>query len=258
MVLKQGIITVETLKHNNMGILKNPMIGIPSGKVGEFIIRHRYGKEVIYSKPKKYKTTKSVPLKNARKTFKIAVELAKVIKRSSVLNDVWRFAKTPGKNSYTKILKANIRLSDPNMLTISNEITPGTGVLNYHSLTLDSFKAAFKPKGLQIEYMILKHPKYKLSDYPVYMETVIFAYNPVSESSKKKYALISAEERIKDVIQSKSIKHLLVNKSIHRNTINEFSDAIIYFAFVTANLPDLPPLWSWTSTCKLAIPTSKD
>ncbi|MEI7484169.1 MAG: hypothetical protein ACOYN6_14515 [Ignavibacteria bacterium] len=240
-----------------MGILKNPMIGIPSGKVGEFIIRHRYGKEVIYSKPKKYKTTKSVPLKNARKTFKIAVELAKVIKRSSVLNDVWKFAKMPGKNSYTKILKANIKMSDPNMLTTSNDITPGMDVLNYRSLALESFKAAFKPKGLQIEYSIYKHPKYKLSDYPLYMETVIFAYNPVNDSAKKKYVLVSAEERIIDIIQSKPVKHLLANKTIQRDTLNEFSDAIIYFAIVTANLPDLPPLWSWTSTCKLGIPVTK-
>lgn len=237
-----------------MGILKNPMIGIPSGKVGEFIIRHRYGKEVIYSRPKKYKTTKSVPLKNARKTFKIAVEFAKVIKSSSALNDVWKFAKAPGKNSYTKILKANIRLSDPNMLTISNIITPDTEVINYRGLALNSFKVAFKPKGLQVEYNIYKHPKYKLIDYPVYLEAVIFAYNPVSKSAKKKYAIISTEERITDIIQSKPVKHLFTNNTIHRNTINEFSDAIIYFAIITANLPDLPPIWTWTSKCKLAIP----
>jgi len=233
------------------------MIGIPSGKVGEFIIRHRYGKEVIYSKPKKYKTTKSIPLKNVRKKFRMTVELAKAIKKSSILNDVWKFANMPGKNSYTKILKLNIKMSNPDMLTISNDITPGTGVLNYHSLSIDSFKAAFNPKGLQIVYSIYNNKQYKLSDYTVYMETMIFAYNPVDESAKKKYALISIEERIKDVIQSKKVKHLLTNKSIQRKTLNGFSDAIIYFAFVTANLPDLPPLWSWTSKDRLEIPVTK-
>ena len=116
----------------------------------------------------------------------MTVELAKAIKKSSILNDVWKFANMPGKNSYTKILKVNIKKSNPDMLTISNDITPGTGVLNYHSLSIDSFKKRLLIlKGLQIVYSIYNNKQYKLSDYAVYMETIIFAYNPVDESAKE-------------------------------------------------------------------------
>ena len=236
-----------------MGILKNPMIGIPSGKVGEFIIRHRYGKEVIYSKPKKYKATKSVPLKNARKKFRITVELAKMIKSSALLNDVWKFAATPGKNSYTKILKANIKMSDPDTLTLSNDITPGMDVINYHGLALDLFKVNLKPKGLQLEYSILKKKSYDLTQYPVYIETIIYAYNPVNESAKKKHVFFAVEERIEKVILGEPVKHLLTNNSIQRNTLNEYRDAFVYFAIITPNLPGSPPIWSWTSSCKVVI-----
>ncbi len=103
---------------------KSSVIGLPSGRIGNVIVRIRNGKPFYYSVPVNFKISKSKESNRARSDFASTVNLAKTANAVPKLKEIWKNADVPGTNSYQKLIKNNAKRVRDGLLTTSNKITP--------------------------------------------------------------------------------------------------------------------------------------
>jgi len=60
-----------------MAIIRKQLLGEVLGTLGDTIFRKRYGKTVIYSRPSKYRVSKSKAAKEGRNSFALSVGFVK-------------------------------------------------------------------------------------------------------------------------------------------------------------------------------------
>ncbi len=123
-----------------MALLKSPVIGVPSGKVGDLIIRNRNGKSFYYKAPVNFKISKSAAAVQGRSNFASTVALALSVNSSPMLKEIWKVAKVPGTNAYQKLIKNNAKLVRSGLLTTSNKITPEGLPLDLNSAAIENSK----------------------------------------------------------------------------------------------------------------------
>ena len=107
-----------------MAFLTKNVFGDISGKVGNTVVRIRYGKEVVYSKPSITNISYSDKAVAGRAKFAHTVKLARLINSNPDLSTIWKSAKIKGTNAYQKIIKHNAGFTTPEGLTINNIISP--------------------------------------------------------------------------------------------------------------------------------------
>ncbi|NPV10419.1 MAG: hypothetical protein HPY57_01325 [Ignavibacteria bacterium] len=107
-----------------MADVNKKIIGTLKGKLGDVVFRERNGKLIAYSKPKKYKKTKSVKLKKERSKFATVVQLANIIKSIPDLYLIWKNSDLPGSNAYQRIIKNNLKLTNGVDLSTNNLLLP--------------------------------------------------------------------------------------------------------------------------------------
>lgn len=236
-----------------MGILKNPMLGIPTGKAGEFIIRTRYGKQVIYSRPKKYKKTKSLALKNVRTSFGMTIKLASTVRKSYLLSLAWKYSDEQGKNIYTKIIKYNTNRSVPGFLTLTNKITADYAPFGFVNIAPHIGKVKFNRLGLIIEYEFKREKQSHIIGHEYYLISVIYAFNKNVEIKKPNFELVLVEHKIKPVIAFKPMSVVLKNESIQMPKLKKFKNAIVYIAFASPYINEKQHLWSSTTAIELEL-----
>lgn len=100
------------------------ILGPVSGKIGNLIHRHRYGKEIVYSKPESYNISYSDKAIAGRAKFANTVRLARLINSNPELSSIWKKAELKGTNSYQKIIKLNSRFTTVEGLSLKNLIIP--------------------------------------------------------------------------------------------------------------------------------------
>ncbi len=130
---------------------KSSVIGIPSGKVGNVIIRIRNGKPFYYSLPANFKASKSKAAVRVRRNFAATVVIAKTANDTPELQEIWKNAKVPGTNSYQRLIKNNVKLVKDGLLTTSNKITP-------EGLPLILNSAAVENKKLNLSFNCPSNP----------------------------------------------------------------------------------------------------
>jgi len=127
-----------------MAIRRINTLGKVSGKIGNTVTRIRYGKEVIYSKPKSVNISYSPKAVAGRTKFSFTVKLACLVNSDPELSAIWKNSKIAGTNAYQKIIKYNSKLTSANGLTTRNIITPRGIDTIRNSLTLDSRQIILK------------------------------------------------------------------------------------------------------------------
>jgi len=128
-----------------MASVRSSVIGIPSGKIGNIIIRIRNGKPFYYSIPENFKMSNSAAAVRGRKNFASSQALAKLANASPKLQEIWKNAKVPGTSPYHRLMKNNGKLVSGGFLTTSNKITP-------EGLPLKLNSAAVENKKLMISF----------------------------------------------------------------------------------------------------------
>lgn len=113
-----------------MAILRKQLLGEVTGTLGDAIFRKRYGKTVVYSRPSKYRISKSKAAKEGRNSFALSVAFAKTVNSISELKQIWYLAKLDGVVAYNRVIKYNKGFIINDSLTTKNIITPpGVGLL---------------------------------------------------------------------------------------------------------------------------------
>ncbi len=120
-----------------MAIIKQSILGPISGKLGEFIIRRRYGKIVVYQKPEQYNISFSNLAVQNRSKFANTVKLASLINSNSQLNSIWKSSKVKGVNTYQKILRCNSKFTSYSGLTDKSILAPNGLPLLNPAITID-------------------------------------------------------------------------------------------------------------------------
>ena len=221
-----------------MAELTKKILGEPKGTVGNLLFKGRYGKTRISALPKKYKKTKSVRLVDNRKKFAERINFAKVINKSPLLKSVWNSANLPGKNSYYKILKGNYPFTSSEYVLSSALITPENISLDVSNISLDenSLSVDFIPSTVFIESF----------NFPLYAVALLYLFNPENISSKHKEVFINIEEEIDsfDFIPNVTNKFTFQTETSSFEVLNEYKNAIVYFAFVSMNTKNKVPVWT--------------
>ncbi len=123
-----------------MAQVASSIIGGLRGRIGNYILRIRYGKQFAYLRPLKHRASKSAAAKRARRNFASTVALARSANAVPKLKEIWKNAKVPGINSYQRLIKNNAKLVSDGLLTTSNKITPEGLPLKLNSASVENKK----------------------------------------------------------------------------------------------------------------------
>ncbi|HKB86352.1 MAG TPA: hypothetical protein VKD08_09300 [Ignavibacteriaceae bacterium] len=123
-----------------MAQVASSILGALKGRIGNYILRIRYGKQIAYLRPLKHRTSKSTAAKRARSNFASTVAIAKSANAQPRLKEIWKNAKVPGVNSYQRLIKNNAKRVSNGLLTTSNKITPDGLPLKLNSAAVENNK----------------------------------------------------------------------------------------------------------------------
>ncbi|MCR4418014.1 MAG: hypothetical protein NUV92_09775 [Ignavibacteria bacterium] len=135
-----------------MADVRKKIIGTLKGKLGDVVFRERNGKIIAYSKPKKYRKTKSVKLKKERNKFATVVQLANIIKSIPDLYFIWKNSDLPGSNAYQRIIKNNLQLTNGADLTINNLLFPPGIDLNISLVEINQTRNKISEINIEIDF----------------------------------------------------------------------------------------------------------
>ncbi len=107
-----------------MAHFKPGILGSPNGKIGNIIFRKRNSKTHVYSHCGTNKISDSPDCVNNRSAFSVAVKFSSAVNSVSSLKPFWINSKFKGENSYTKILKHNIKSFHNKQISNLTEISP--------------------------------------------------------------------------------------------------------------------------------------
>jgi hypothetical protein len=123
----------------------NGILGIPEGKIGDYVFRIINGKPFASSRPKKYNASQSESAKANRGKFGITIQFAKYVNSIPELSQIWKLAKIKGSTSFNKLVKYNIKSINDGFLTTSNIITPNlsTSFAGMKNISFDGITIKF-------------------------------------------------------------------------------------------------------------------
>ena len=152
-------------------------MGEVTGTLGDTVRRKRYGKTVVYTRPGKYRISKSKQAKAGRNAFALSVAFAKNINSIPELKQIWQLAKLEGIVAYNRIIKYNKKYIEVDKLTTKNTITPGGIYLLLKDLEITGNKITFK---IDLSEESLK----SLLQVPFNLYYTLYFHNPISTNNK--------------------------------------------------------------------------
>lgn len=159
-----------------MATINKKIIGEITGRIGDVVQRRRYGKIVAYSRPAKYKISKSVAAKEGRNRFALSVAFAKSVNAVPELKQIWKYAKIEGVVPYNRIIKHNRNLSAGDHLTTGNIITPPGYFLKVNDFT-------FNNPGINITITTDEPGLKNILQHPFMCCLTIYLFNPKKKQS---------------------------------------------------------------------------
>lgn len=219
-----------------MAHINRKILGSIKGTIGDVVFRERNGKVIVFSRPKKYKKTKSQKLKNERKKFATVVKLANIIKNSTDLYSIWKASKLPGSNSYQKIIKNNLKLTDDVNLSVNNILVPPG--INLELNILEINRRQNKISEIKLEISLNNKEKQLFKNSTLYS---LFYKTNNSKSRINMNNFYLTETRIKNDLES---ENFVVNIPL-RIEIEKDSHLIGLFCLVSENSKQKI---YWTST----------
>ena len=225
-----------------MARVKNQVLGEVRGRVGDAVFKKRYGEVFLYTRPSKSSKPETENCSKNRSRFANIVNLAKEIKRSDVLYKSWELSKSEGKNTYTKILKANHIATLPDKLTVNNLITP-------QGIFLEVTSPSINDAGVSFSY-IIKRPSVNKLKVPYNLSVILFLFTPKNSTQKIKSDFITLNQ----IINTETGNAVLPFSDAQINLKNKFNKVVIFIA--AAKLNDDSPACEWTSTCSAEMDLS--
>ena len=207
--------------------IKNRILGIPEGKLGNVVYRTMNGKTFASSRPANYNSSHSPKAKLNRNRFGIAIEFAKYVNSIPTLKNIWKSAKIKGTTSFNRIVKYNSKCIGEKSPTKNNIITPYENVpsknlfsFHYQSLNFSQeagmIKIVLPDKSGGFEYNL---------DYN--LTFVFMLLDPKRKSDK--YFLLDHMELTYNITQDLAEINIDLDKSFLPK-LNKYKKLVIYFS----------------------------
>ena len=135
-----------------MAEVNKKILGTIRGKIGDVVFRERNGKVFAYSKPKKYRKSRSSKIKTARNKFATIIQFANLIKSIPDLYLIWKISKLPGSNVYQRIIKNNLSLANGPDLSINNLFFPPGLDFNFSIVNVNQSKNKITGIDFQLSF----------------------------------------------------------------------------------------------------------
>jgi hypothetical protein len=209
-----------------MAIIKPNIIGGISGKVDDKIVRRRYGKYVLYSKPLSYNISYSSASIQNRSKFAETVKFARLLNSIPEIAEIWKSSKIKGVNSYQKIIKHNTKLTSKHGISSFNTITPPGLFALPESIFIDENR-------LTIRSTIEKD----ICHSSITLFTLSYVH-----LNKEKFSFILKSSEIK-IINEGCVEAKMNMSEEESNKLKRFDKAIFLSSFVTSKSKDF-----WTNT----------
>jgi hypothetical protein len=198
-----------------MAIIKPNIIGGISGKIDDKIVRHRYGKYVLYSKPISYNISQSLASVQNRSKFGETVKFARLLNSIPEIVFAWKSSKIRGINPYQKIIKHNVKLTAENGICGRNIITPSGIFASPKSIILDNSR-------LRIQATVEK-------DF-IYHSAVLFTFVYLYKNDKN-FSIILKTGEI-NIISESCIEAIIMLSEDECNKLKIFDKAVLLSAFM--------------------------
>jgi hypothetical protein len=199
-----------------MADVRKKIIGTLKGKLGDVVFRERNGKIIAYSKPKKYRKTKSVNLKKERNKFATVVQLANIIKSIPDLYFIWKNSDLPGSNAYQRIIKNNLQLTNGADLSINNLLFPPGIDLNTSLVEINQTRNKISEINIEIDFD--NHSKEIFTESTL----IVVLYktnNSKGISAQEKFYIIQTDTQINSNSQKINLKIPVNLKLTNGNSI---------------------------------------
>lgn len=171
-----------------MAIIKDNPLGKISGKLGNIIIRQRYGKTIICARPASIKDAKTPEQIINRQKFTVCTKLASAINKHPLLLPLWKLNTPRNKSVYPFIFKNNIKHVGPLVPGDMCVISPPDGFpISAEKITSSSSCLSFRLPPIS-EYIPVAKDKFDLNiailiswSDPVDPDYPPFAIEPLSQ-----------------------------------------------------------------------------
>lgn len=205
-----------------MAFIRKQLLGEVTGTLGDTIFRKRYGKTVVYSRPSKYRISKSKAAKQGRNSFALSVAFAKSVNSIPELKQIWYLAKLQGVVAYNRVIKYNKGFIINDSLTTKNIITPPGVDLFISDLQFSENILNFK---IDLNHTPLK----MLLQVPFHLSYLLYFYNPINTINKP-FEIVSQTNIIESIPNSDFIEVEIKLKIVAQQIISEYKNIIIYLA----------------------------
>jgi len=225
-----------------MARIKGGSLGVPSGKVGNTVYKHKNKKTIAYLLNEAYnKSYSEAALKNEEIFIRIS-KFCNFVNKPAIIKKVWKFSKMPGTYTNLMIFKHNHHsikswgISSefnilPNFYYDSKNIS-----IDKDKLTLESF---VKPPR---EYYKRQTESF---DPPYTFIALIHAEDPVNPAARPKKINLFLSEKLDDFYKTESgtILFTFDTEKDSFSFINDFNTIIVYPAIVSFNSYD--DIYKW-------------
>ncbi|MFZ1289762.1 MAG: hypothetical protein WAR79_06715 [Melioribacteraceae bacterium] len=214
-----------------MPILNQNVLGKLSGKLGNLVFRQINGKTYVSNRPEKYNSTQSFKAANVRNGFKQINLFASSINKDPILKSIWGKSQIDARNSYTKILKANLEISPRHGINESNIIVPNNNLILQNTIIVKNnlLEIRFNKKQIE-EYLSLEQ---ELQCY-----LLVFSSQPNNNNANPFIARIFNSLNFNDNFYE--LIFSFIDETNYKFKINLF--------FVTLILKEGHNILNWTST----------
>ena len=221
-----------------MAEIEGEILGKIKGKLGSIVFRKLNGKTVLSARPVKYKAAKTKPAKKTRAKFALTVSFARFVNSIITLKEIWTKAAIPGTNSYQKLIKHNLKITDEDSLTVKNMITPPGIPLMIEKLILNN-------DGISFTINLDNSRQNNELTFPFQVYSILYFSEPKTMIDLQNFfeaagAAASSDEN--KYIFKVQIK--LNNKQL--SLFNKYNECIIYIAIISGLSNSNEVNWSST------------
>jgi len=200
-----------------MAIIYSSVLGKIRGKVGSFVVRQTKNGVVLAIAPAKYTKSNHPDAIRTRNLFTSLSKFSSEVNDNPYLKKIWEISNLPGKIPYRKILKANRKYLNGEILTINNILAPETTISPNKSIEL-------RDNAIDL---VLKDDVFAIDTEDFHLFVLIVLTGP-----KNKKSLILQTESFSKLVKRNDFVHTFLMDRQFTHDFRNYSEMIVFPCFI--------------------------
>lgn len=211
-----------------MATIKGSILGKISGKMGDYSLRIRNGKNYVASTPVSFNMPMDDASINRRKKFSLAAKWASIINADPQLKNLWLNFLPAGSSVFNFVLKSNVNLFDPDQASSLVSIMPAIG------FPVTSVSSSFAEDAVNLEITAISGS----SSFDVSIETnmklfpVLFLSGKLDENLPE-FKFINLNNAAEALVLDQNLIYNIPLNLFQQSLIEKYSKVNVYYALAT-------------------------